>query len=158
MVGRGLLQVAAQVKLDVLSAVHFTAEAWGLVTPTAVKNYSVKCGFSTDHVSSNDGSSVKLTEDEDDDWHSLQSLGVQFEDCTTGGSDLEVFGGIQSVCQVSDQHLTKPEGEEEVAEHKATYLGALKVLEAARRCMCQFDTENSIIVTSNRVENGLCGL
>jgi hypothetical protein len=123
------------------------------LTPTAIRICSVKCGFSTDH-----GSSVELTEAEEDDWHSLRSLRVQFEDCTTCGSTLEVFGGIQSVDQVSDQHLTRPEEEGEVAEHKAAFLDALKGLEAARRCMCHFDTENSIVVTSNRVDNELCEL
>jgi hypothetical protein len=54
--------------------------------------------------------------------------------------------------------LTRPEEEEEVAEHKATFLDALKGLEAAGRCMCQFHTENSIVVMSNRVENELCGV
>jgi hypothetical protein len=51
----------------------------------------VKCGFSNDHVISND-SAVKLNEDEEDDWHSLQSPGVQFEDYTTCDSALEVCG------------------------------------------------------------------
>jgi hypothetical protein len=31
----------------------------------------VKCGFLIDHVSNNDASAVKLTKDEEDDWHSL---------------------------------------------------------------------------------------
>jgi hypothetical protein len=63
-------------KLYVLSTVHLIAEPWRLITPTAIKNCYVKCGFSTDHVSSNDDSAVKLTEDEEGDWHSLQLLGV----------------------------------------------------------------------------------
>jgi hypothetical protein len=50
--------------------------------------------------------------------------------------------------------LTRPE-EEEVAEHKPTNLDPLKVLEAARKYMCQFDTENSNIVMCNKVENYL---
>jgi hypothetical protein len=54
-------------KLDVLSAVHFIAEAWRLMTPTTIKNCFVKCGFSIDHVSSNEGSAVKLTGGEEDD-------------------------------------------------------------------------------------------
>jgi hypothetical protein len=57
---------------------------------------------------------------------------MQFEDCATCGSALEVCG-IQSVDQVLDQHLTMPEEEEEVAEHEATFLYALKGLEAARK-------------------------
>jgi hypothetical protein len=49
---------------------------------------------------------------------------------------------------VLDQHLTRPEEgpEEEVAEHKATFVDALKGLEAARKYMHQFDIKNNIIV------------
>jgi hypothetical protein len=47
------------------------------------KNCFEKCGFSNYHVSSNDDSAVKLTEDEEDDWHSLQALGMQIDDFTT---------------------------------------------------------------------------
>jgi hypothetical protein len=60
---------------------------------------------------------AKLTEDEEDDWHSLQPLGIQFEDYVTHVSTLKVCG-IQSANQVLDQHLTRPEDQEEVAEHK----------------------------------------
>jgi hypothetical protein len=68
----GLLHDSTQLKLDVLSAVHFITEAWIFVTPTTIRNCFVKCGFCI-AVSSNDNSAVKLTED-DDDWHSLQSF------------------------------------------------------------------------------------
>jgi hypothetical protein len=55
---------------------------------------------------------------------------------------------------VLDQHATRPEEEpkeeEEVAEHKATFLDAL---EAARKYMCQFDTEDNITVMCNEAEN-----
>jgi hypothetical protein len=54
-------------KTDVLSAVHFIAEAQRLITPTVIKNCFVKCGFSNDHVSRIDNSAVKLSEDEEDD-------------------------------------------------------------------------------------------
>jgi hypothetical protein len=77
----------------------------------------MKCGFSIDHASSNDYSAVKLTEDEENEWHSLHPLEMQFEDYKTHDSALEVCG-IQSVNQVLDQRLTRPEEEEELAEHK----------------------------------------
>jgi hypothetical protein len=99
----GLLQDATQMKLDVLSAMQFIAEAWRLITPTIIKNCFVKCGFSIDHVSSNDDSAVILSEDEEDDWQSLQALGVQSEGCTTCDSALEVCG-VRSVDCVLDQH------------------------------------------------------
>jgi hypothetical protein len=58
---------------------------------------------------------------------------VQLENYRICDTALEVCG-IQSVDQVSDQHLTRPEEpeqEEEVAEHKATFLDVQKGLEAA---------------------------
>jgi hypothetical protein len=54
--------------------------------------------------------------------------------------------------------LTRPVEEleeEEVAEHKPTFLNAFKRLEAAIKCLCQFDTENSVIVMHSKVENEL---
>jgi hypothetical protein len=60
----GLLQDTTQMKLDVLSPMHFTAEAWRLIRPTTIKNHFVKWSFLTDHVSSNDESEVKLRGDE----------------------------------------------------------------------------------------------
>jgi hypothetical protein len=70
----GLLQDATQMKLNVLSAMHFIAEPWIPKTPTTIKNCFVKCSFLIDNVSSNDA--VKFTEDEEDDWNSLQHLGI----------------------------------------------------------------------------------
>jgi hypothetical protein len=95
---------ATQMKWDVLSAVHFIAGAQRLITCTTIKNSFVKCGFTDDHVSSNDDSAVKLSEEEEND---LQHLEVQFEDCTTCDSGLEVCG-IMNVA-----HLTMPEEEPE---------------------------------------------
>jgi hypothetical protein len=59
----GLLQDGTQMKLDVLSAVHFIAEVWRQITPSTIKNCFVKCGFSNDNVSNNDDSAVKLSEE-----------------------------------------------------------------------------------------------
>jgi hypothetical protein len=57
------------------------------------------------------------------------------------------------------QYFTRPEEnpeeEEEVAEYKATFLDALKILEAARKYICQFDTKNNITVMCTEVENEL---
>jgi hypothetical protein len=122
-------------------------------TPT-VENCIAKCGFSVVHVNSNDDSAVKLSEDEKYDWQSFRPLGVQFEDCTTCDSGLKVCG-VQSADQVLDQHLTRPEEGKEIAEHKAIFLGALRGLEAARKCMCEFDTKSNIIVVCNKVEKEL---
>jgi hypothetical protein len=151
MIGGGQLQDAAQMKLDVLAAVHIIEKAWRFITHNAVKNCFVKCGFSNDHVSSNDGSAVKLSEDEEDDWHSLQPLGVQFGSYTTCGDSAFEVCGIQSFDHMSEQHLTRPEEEEEVAEHKAVFLEVLKGLEASRKYMCQFGTKNNIIIICNDI-------
>jgi hypothetical protein len=133
-------------------------EAWRVITHTTKKNRFEKCDFSNDCVSSYDDSAVKLCEVEDDDRHSLQPLVVQSEgyssrDCSLKGC------GVFSVNHVVDQHLTRPEkeseAEEDVAEHKATSLDALKGLEAARKYICQFVTKKIITVMCNEVENEL---
>jgi hypothetical protein len=54
----------------------FIAETWRLITPITIKNCFVKCSFLISSVSWNDDSAVKLTEDDGDDRHSLQPLGV----------------------------------------------------------------------------------
>jgi hypothetical protein len=69
------LQDAACIKLDVLKAMHFIAEAWRLVTPTAIKNCFAKCDFPADHVNTNYDRAMKFTENKENDWHSLQPLG-----------------------------------------------------------------------------------
>jgi hypothetical protein len=61
-----LQKAAAHMKLYVLSTVHLIAEPWRLITPTAIKNWYVKCGFLIDLVNTNDDSALKLTEDEED--------------------------------------------------------------------------------------------
>jgi hypothetical protein len=52
--------------------------------------------------------------------------------------------GVLSVDHMLDQHLIMPE-EEELAEHKTTFLDALKGQETARKYICQFDTKNNIV-------------
>jgi hypothetical protein len=111
-----------------------------------------------DCVISNDDIAVSPSEDETDDWHSIQSLGVHSEGYPTCDSALEV-SGVWIVNQVLDQHFTRPQEEPEeehkVAEHKATILHALKEQEAARKCLCHFDTESSFISMCRKVENEL---
>lgn len=45
MIDDRLLHDATQMKQDVLSAIHFIAEGWSLITLTAIKNCFMKCGF-----------------------------------------------------------------------------------------------------------------
>lgn len=61
----------------VCSALHSTNLV--ILTHTIMKNCVVKCSLSNDHVSNNDDIAAKLREDEEDDWQSLQPLGVQSE-------------------------------------------------------------------------------
>jgi len=42
-----------------------------------------------------------------------------------------------------------------VLEDKTTFLDAMKGLEAAWKCMCQFDTGDSITTACSKVENEL---
>jgi hypothetical protein len=82
---------------------------------------------------------------------------VRSEDHPTWDSALKVCGA-QGVDQVIDRHLTRPEEpeeEEDVAEHETKFLDALKGLEAARKYICQFNTENNITVICNKVQNEL---
>lgn len=57
---------------------------------------------------SNDNNALKPTEDEENDWYSLQPLRVKSEGYMTCDSALKV-SGVHSINQVSDQQLTSPE-------------------------------------------------
>jgi hypothetical protein len=134
--------------LDVLSTMHFIADAWRLTTPTTIKNCFVKHSFSTDHASSNKDNAVKL--DEEDDWHSLQPPGVQFENYTTCDSGFKICqAGVRSTFDYARRIRRR-----EVAEYKVTSLDALKGLEEVRKYVCQFDTENNTVIY-NKVQKEL---
>jgi hypothetical protein len=81
---------------------------------------------------------------------------VQFEDCTTCDSTLEVCG-ILSVAN-GTMPEEEPEGKRKMQNIKATFLDALKGLEATTKYICQFDTENGIIVMFSNVESELYSL
>ena len=55
-----------------------------------------------------DDHALKHNADEENDWHSLQPLGLWFVDYTTCYSDVRVCG-VHSVSQVLDQQLTRQE-------------------------------------------------
>jgi hypothetical protein len=124
-------------KLDVLSAMHLLEEPLRLVTSTAIKNFIMTCDFSTDHVSSNDDSAVKLNEVEEDDWYSLQPR-MQSADYPTHDSALEV----RRINKVLDQHLTRPEEEleegEEITNHNTTLLDATTKYEGKSKSLCPY--------------------
>jgi hypothetical protein len=147
-----MLEHAACANSDILSAVHFKTKSWKLITMTADEYCFAKCSCPADTVcSSSSDNALTCNEDEENEWHSVQYLGVQFEDSMTCDSAVEVCG-VQNVHQVLDQQLTRQEKEsevkekEEVAEDTTTLLGILKALELARQYMFQFDWEDSTII------------
>jgi hypothetical protein len=79
-----------------------SAEAWKLIT--TVLQVVV---FWSSYIS-NDNNALKLTDDDDEnEWYSLQLLGVEPVGYTTCNSALKV-SGVHSINQVSDQQLTRP--------------------------------------------------
>ena len=72
---------------------------------------------------------------------------MQFEGYKTFG----YVCGVLAVKQVLDQQLSRPEEDE--AADELTFLDALKGVVVARKYMCQFDTEDSIIIICNQVKN-----
>jgi hypothetical protein len=101
MIDGGLLQDFTYRIWNVLSAMHFTADTWGLISLTAIKKCFAHYGFPVDHVSSTDSVTLKFTEDEENDWHSLQPSGVWFEDYTTCASTPKICG-VHTVSHVLD--------------------------------------------------------
>ena len=100
MIDGRLLQHASYMKLDVFTVVSSKAEACKLTTLTAIKNCFARFGFQLDHACSNDDNT---THNEDEyNWQCLQPLGLQFQDCKTCDSAVEICGD-QSVHQVLDQ-------------------------------------------------------
>lgn len=69
-----------------------------VVTLTAIRTVA-QCGFLIDLVCGIDNSALKLTKDEENNWHSLQTVGVQIEDYMTFNSDVE-FCRAQSIDQM----------------------------------------------------------
>jgi hypothetical protein len=102
-----------------------------------------------DCIYTSDDNTLKLTEDEENDWHSLHPLGVQFE----GYKTFRRVCGVHTVKQVLHQHLGRPE--ENVAADELIFLYVLKGLVVARKYMCQFDIEDSIVIICNRAKNEL---
>jgi hypothetical protein len=48
MMDRELLSDASQMKINLLTDLHFITEAWRQIRPTTTKKCSKKCGFSSD--------------------------------------------------------------------------------------------------------------
>jgi hypothetical protein len=59
--------------------------------------------------------------------------------------------------RVLDQHMPRPveETDEEEAEYKATFLHAVRGLQAGRKYTCESATKNNITVMCNKAENEL---
>jgi hypothetical protein len=79
-----------------------TGETGIALTAWSSKLVSVMFRIDGPRLKGNDNSAVKLSKDEEDDWYSLQPLGVQFEDCTPHDSALEICGILSDVrCQIN---------------------------------------------------------
>jgi len=105
--------------INLLTALHFIAEAWRQITPTTIENYFKKCGFSSDGEYI-DVSDDVLNEQEKDNWCSLKPSGVEFDEYVFYDASVSVCE-IQSVDQVTQDHRTcVDEGtqEEEVEEER----------------------------------------
>ena len=101
MIDGGLLQDASCIKVYiVLSAMHFIAETWKLLTPTALKNGCIKCGCPVD----------------------ISALVMMYRNlvkmkkvtgivCTVFRLSTSKVCGVQIVIQVLDQQLTASEEE-----------------------------------------------
>jgi hypothetical protein len=75
---------------------------------------------------------------------------VQFKNYTTCDSGFGVCQpGVRSAFDYARRRIRR-----EVVEYKVTFLDALKGLEAARKYVCQFDTENNTVIC-NKAENEL---
>ena len=74
---------------------------------------------------------------------------MQFEGYKTFGC----VCGVHIVKQVLDQQLSRPE--EDVTADELIFLDALEGLVVARKYICQFDIEDSIVVFCNQVKNEL---
>jgi hypothetical protein len=99
----GLLQDAASVRLNILNAMHFTAEVWFSVKASTVKNCFKKSAFLFDDLSLDvltDDTVVDETEEED--WQ----LDVKFIDYVTCDNAVELCA-VQTVDQMLDEHQKK---------------------------------------------------
>jgi hypothetical protein len=140
MIGGGLLQDAARIKVYiVLSAMHFIAETWKLLTRTTLKNGFVKCGCPVD-ISA---------------WmmmyrNLLKMKKVTGIVCTVFGLSTSEVCGVQIVIQVLDQQLTRPEEELsfkgvslssllEVLAHMLTYNPSPPLSSSSVEIQWQFD-------------------
>ena len=102
MIDGGLLQDASCMKVYirvVLSAMHFIAETWKLLTPTTLKNGFIKCGCPVDI------SALRMYR------NLLKMKKVTDIVCTVFGLSTSKVRGVQIVIQELDQQLTRPEEE-----------------------------------------------
>jgi hypothetical protein len=67
MVDGELLGDASKMKINLVTALHFFAEAWRQITPTTVENCFKKCGFLSECEYIDDSNDV-LNDQEEDEW------------------------------------------------------------------------------------------
>jgi len=117
MIDGELLGDASKMTINLLTALHFIAEAWRQKPPTAIEKCFKKCGFSSD-CEYIDVSNDMLNEQEKDDWCSLKPSGMEFDEYVSYDASESVCE-IQSVDQVIQDHRTCVfEGKQEEGEEK----------------------------------------
>jgi hypothetical protein len=79
MIDGELLGDASKMKIKLLTALQYIAEAWRQITPTITQNCFNKCGFSSDgeHI---DVSNDVLNEQEIGNWCALKPSGMELDE------------------------------------------------------------------------------
>jgi len=98
MIDGELLKGTSRMKLDVFSRMHFSSRSLEVGNSDLTRTVA-QCGFQIDLVYGIDNNALKLTEDDENVWHSLQPLGFQIEDYMILNSDVEVHRA-QSIYQM----------------------------------------------------------
>jgi hypothetical protein len=79
MIDGELLGDAFKMKIKLLTALQYIAEAWRQITPTNTQNCFSKCGFSSD-AEYTDVSNDVLNEQEKGDWCALKPSGMELDE------------------------------------------------------------------------------
>jgi hypothetical protein len=143
MIDGELLGDVSKMMINLLTALHFIAEAQRQISPTTIENCFKKCGFSSagEYI---DVSNDVLNEQEKDDLCSLKPLCMEFDEYVSYDASVSVRK-IQSVDQVMQDHLTcvdEEKQEEEVEkEHIEKKVGFLMLFKGQR---CQDNTSTSL--------------
>jgi hypothetical protein len=118
-----------------------------------INNCFAKCGCPADHVYRNDDNAPKLTDGEENDWHSLKPLQVQCGDSqhvTVQQRFVEFTVSIR--CWISGWQDQKKNQKRRWLK-KVTLLDAFKGSCVARKYECQSDIKDNIIIRCITLQN-----